>query len=133
MENQFRNGVVMGVSYIVGVAIPIIPYFFAPLGMAITWSIGVPLAALFILGVASGRDSGRTWWRAGVEMLGLAAMAAIILFVIPPSLFAIGAFTMLDTYRRAARRGDDETRCRRCGQILRGLTEPRCPECGERI
>ena len=26
-----------------------------------------------------------------------------------------------------------ETRCRRCGYILRGLTEPRCPECGESI
>jgi preprotein translocase subunit SecY len=30
-------------------------------------------------------------------------------------------------------RGDGETRCRRCGYILRGLSEPRCPECGERI
>ena len=27
----------------------------------------------------------------------------------------------------------DETRCRKCGYILRGLSEPRCPECGERI
>ena len=26
-----------------------------------------------------------------------------------------------------------ETRCRRCGYILRGITEPRCSECGERI
>lgn len=26
-----------------------------------------------------------------------------------------------------------ETRCRQCGYILRGITEPRCPECGERI
>lgn len=30
-------------------------------------------------------------------------------------------------------RHDGETRCRRCGYILRGLSEPRCPECGERI
>ncbi len=30
-------------------------------------------------------------------------------------------------------RGDGETRCRKCGYILRGLSEPRCPECGERI
>ena len=30
-------------------------------------------------------------------------------------------------------RPDDETRCRRCRYILRGITEPRCPECGERI
>lgn len=31
------------------------------------------------------------------------------------------------------RRGDNETRCRKCSYILRGLSEPRCPECGERI
>jgi hypothetical protein len=28
---------------------------------------------------------------------------------------------------------DNETRCRKCGYILRGISEPRCPECGERI
>ena len=26
-----------------------------------------------------------------------------------------------------------ETRCRRCNHILRGLSEPRCPECGEMV
>ena len=26
-----------------------------------------------------------------------------------------------------------ETRCRRCGHALRGLTEPKCSECGEVI
>ena len=28
---------------------------------------------------------------------------------------------------------DAETRCRKCGYILRGISEPRCSECGERI
>ncbi len=28
---------------------------------------------------------------------------------------------------------DCETRCRRCGYILRGLREPRCSECGQEI
>ena len=28
---------------------------------------------------------------------------------------------------------DGHIRCRKCTYILRGLTEPRCPECGERI
>ena len=28
---------------------------------------------------------------------------------------------------------DGEMRCRKCGYILKGLTEPRCSECGERI
>jgi hypothetical protein len=26
-----------------------------------------------------------------------------------------------------------QTRCRKCGYTLRGITEPRCPECGEKI
>ncbi len=26
-----------------------------------------------------------------------------------------------------------QTRCRKCSYILRGISEPRCPECGERI
>jgi hypothetical protein len=33
----------------------------------------------------------------------------------------------------AVRLPSRQPRCRRCGYILRGLTEPRCPECGERI
>jgi len=28
---------------------------------------------------------------------------------------------------------DRETRCRKCGYILKGITEPRCSECGEKI
>lgn len=31
------------------------------------------------------------------------------------------------------KRRDSETRCRKCQYILRGISEPRCPECGERI
>lgn len=37
------------------------------------------------------------------------------------------------TSRARARKIELETRCRRCGGILRGLTEPRCPACGEQI
>ena len=34
---------------------------------------------------------------------------------------------------RMPRQPDDECRCRKCKYILRGMTEPRCPECGEQI
>lgn len=30
-------------------------------------------------------------------------------------------------------RWDSVTRCRKCKMILSGLSDPRCPECGERI
>lgn len=34
---------------------------------------------------------------------------------------------------RTRRKSIEETRCRKCQYILRGLTEPKCPECGEAI
>ena len=37
------------------------------------------------------------------------------------------------TRQREPNYGDKETRCRKCGYILRGITEPKCSECGERI
>ena len=45
----------------------------------------------------------------------------------------IMAAVFVYAWLRSRRPGDRETRCRRCGYILRGITEPRCPECGERI
>jgi rubrerythrin len=35
-------------------------------------------------------------------------------------------------YRRRLR-DTEYLRCLKCGYILKGLSEPRCPECGERI
>jgi len=43
----------------------------------------------------------------------------------------LGIYTLLTRITKTHR--SDETRCRKCGYILRGITEPRCPECGERI
>lgn len=50
--------------------------------------------------------------------------------------FLIGAPGMLVSAVIAGRfvvNPDKETHCRACGYILRGLSEPRCSECGERI
>jgi len=44
---------------------------------------------------------------------------------------AIAAFGLISYWTRTPFAG--HTRCRKCGHILRGITEPRCPECGERI
>ncbi len=52
--------------------------------------------------------------------------------VVPPALIAILAFVVV-TRRYGPAASDGETRCRRCDYILRGLSIPRCPECGEAI
>jgi len=47
-------------------------------------------------------------------------------------LVPLGIYILL-TYREDRKALTGETRCRKCGYILRGISEPRCPECGERI
>ncbi len=54
----------------------------------------------------------------GLALLGLPALVAIV---------------VVSLVLRNARRSPRETRCRRCGQVLFGLTEPKCPQCGEPI
>lgn len=83
------------------------------------------------LAAAFGGIAGLTW--------AVAAAWAWTWYSVPGALVALpmtataaacfGWWMVLQT----SRRGDNETRCRACGHILRGLTEPRCPECGERI
>ena len=62
---------------------------------------------------------------------GRLVVAMCMILTIPP-------VTSIYTYVLLARRFgpwliDPETRCRGCHYILRGITEPRWPECGERI
>jgi len=47
----------------------------------------------------------------------------------------VGLLTYLVLTRRFGPPADEDiqVRCRRCDYILAGLTEPRCPECGETI
>ena|SRR3990172_1036318 len=58
------------------------------------------------------------------------AGAIWLLISFPASLVSILAFSATARHTHTV---DVETRCRRCGYILRGISEPRCPECGERI
>lgn len=74
----------------------------------------------------------RQWYLSGPWGTPLAYWSLAISF----SVFACVGWALVNTDRRwqAGRPvSDRETRCRKCGYILRGLSEPRCPECGETI
>jgi hypothetical protein len=47
----------------------------------------------------------------------------------PPIALAVVIYALLSERERRLRA---ETCCRKCDYILRGISEPRCPECGER-
>lgn len=88
----------------------------------------------------------RTANRVITAVLGLAAAAAWVFTVLQAraryavpiaylacaiTLTAVACYGWLLVW--LADRRDRETRCRHCGYILRGLREPRCPECGEPV
>ena len=62
-----------------------------------------------------------------------AVFASVALFVMFPTVVTVVVFLAVDRYLRGQESGEFETRCRKCRHILKGITEPRCPECGERI
>ncbi len=58
-----------------------------------------------------------------------ATFAITLALTVPGLLVAVFVHRALAKHALA----DGECRCRKCGYILRGLSEPRCPECGERL
>ncbi len=62
----------------------------------------------------------------GPEMIIAPGMIIVLVF------FLAMMVTFFYLSRNRSKR-DNETRCRKCGYILKGISEPRCSECGERI
>jgi len=82
LEEPASNAVIMGVAYIIGGAIPVIPYLLLSLGPAMKVSVFGTLLALFLFGGLKGRLVRQVWWKSGLEMLTVAGVAALIGFVI---------------------------------------------------
>jgi predicted membrane protein (TIGR00267 family) len=82
MEEPLGNAVVMGLAYVAGGLIPVLPYLALPLAVAMPLSIGGTLVALFLFGGLKGRIVRQVWWRSGLEMLGVAGAAALAGYVI---------------------------------------------------
>ena len=80
LEEPFGSAVVMGVSYVMGGFVPVLPYFFLPIPSAMPISIGGTLLCLFLFGGLKGRIVKQVWWKSGLEMLSIAGVAALVGF-----------------------------------------------------
>ena len=71
--------------------------------------------------------------RTVVSGAGPTGTAAVVVLLC--AAFLVGPFvaSVLTHALTPRERLDGHTRCGKCGYILKGLTEPRCSECGERI
>ena len=82
LEEPIGNAVVMGISYVIGGAIPVLPYLFLPIPSAMPLSVGGSLVGLFLFGGLKGRVVKQVWWKSGLEMLLVAGVAALVGFLI---------------------------------------------------
>ncbi len=105
------------------------------------WRGAIAVAAGLCLGVLLCRDlvPGYHWLARHVipvvdRLTGLADMynRVLALFVLPSVAMAVIVYSLL-TRRLGTPAPDGELHCRECNHILRGLSEPRCPERGEAI
>lgn len=60
-------------------------------------------------------------------------MLSIFIYYLPIILVAFMTYALMTRYFGPKVKADSETRCRKCGYILKGIREPICSECGERI
>ena len=97
------------------------------------WSWPATIASLV------GLFSGTLWYGAFCAILAFRYPQGIDEWLLIPvgiSMLLVSVVSAILTYARISRGGDlsvNETHCRKCDYILRGISEPRCPECGERI
>ncbi len=76
--NPVKDALVMGLAFVLGAAIPLIPHFFLTGGQAIGVSVGATLAGLFALGILKGRLVERSPLLQGLEILGIGAISACV-------------------------------------------------------
>jgi VIT1/CCC1 family predicted Fe2+/Mn2+ transporter len=77
-----EGALVMGVAYVIGGMVPVVPFFFLPLGLASIVSVAATLSCLFMVGNRKAAFTGQSPWRGGLEMLAVSSLAALLGYAI---------------------------------------------------
>ncbi|HEX9780507.1 MAG TPA: VIT1/CCC1 transporter family protein [bacterium] len=77
LERPASNAFTMGTAYVIGGCVPAAPYLIWTVREAMLVSVLATAAALFLFGAFKGRMVKTRWWMSGLEMLGIAGLAAV--------------------------------------------------------
>ena len=69
-------------AFVVGAAVPLIPYLLADGMAAFIASLGFSLLALFLVGAAVSLLTGKSAWRSGLRQMGIGGLAAAVTFAV---------------------------------------------------
>lgn len=80
-QRAIWSAVTIGLSYVAGGLIPLLPYFFTPnVSQGLPVSVGLTLIALFVFGCVKGRFTGIEWWKGGFQTTAIGGLAAAAAF-----------------------------------------------------
>ncbi|MBV8774723.1 MAG: VIT1/CCC1 transporter family protein [Deltaproteobacteria bacterium] len=80
MEPPLRSGLTVGSAYLVGAAVPMLPYLLSLPTAGILLSAFATVIALFLVGAAKTLLTGRRWWRSGLESMLIGIVAAAVTY-----------------------------------------------------
>jgi predicted membrane protein (TIGR00267 family) len=76
------RAIIMGISYVIGGAVPLVPYLLLPVGIALPVSVVATIIALYAVGFVKGRATGLSSMKSGGEMMLVASAAALVAYLI---------------------------------------------------
>ena len=82
LEEPSSRALVMGFAYVIGGAVPLLPYLLLPVRPALLVSVGATVLTLFAVGFIKGRFAGIDRWKSAWEMVLVASSAAVIAYLI---------------------------------------------------
>ena len=80
--SPLEEGLTMGVAFVVGALVPILPYLLLTPTSGLVWSVVLTLGTLFVMGVTKARLAGSGMLRSGTETAGLAGLAAALAYLV---------------------------------------------------
>ncbi|MEW6324989.1 MAG: VIT1/CCC1 transporter family protein [Nitrospirota bacterium] len=82
-DNPVKAGAVMGAAFVLGSIPPLVPYMVHDDAVtAMQWAVAIALVAAFAAGAVKTMVAKTVWWKSGLEMMLLSALAAAIGFVV---------------------------------------------------
>jgi predicted membrane protein (TIGR00267 family) len=82
LANPTKDALTMGVSFLMGAIVPLIPYLFIATTPVIWVSITVTVAALFVVGLVKARVTGKHPLRAGLEVMVIGTGSGLLGYLI---------------------------------------------------
>jgi vacuolar iron transporter family protein len=80
MEPPLQSALTVGGAYLIGAAVPLLPYLLVKPAVGTLISAFATIIALFVVGAAKTVLTARPWWRSGLESMMIGAVAAALTY-----------------------------------------------------